>query len=143
MKGRLAGRLDIEDFLRLLLCSTVLAFLALGSGYLIEDRLAVVAISSIGSTPVFAFTLVKKHGASSVLFFYEILVIAIGVFIYLTCYYIIAGIHIGSEIGLSPLEFLLAFMRSGVFVVYYLIYVILYLVVYSLLLLLVLFVTKP
>jgi hypothetical protein len=107
----------------------VLALLALAVGYLVEERLIVVLLSSLGTVVAFSLIVVKQYGGSSTVFAHMVLVIAIGVLMYLTMYYLLAGVFLGYKVDLAPSEFLLLFIKSGIFFIQYIVYMILYLLV--------------
>ncbi len=118
---------SIRDVLGVLLCSIALALLALVVGYLVEERLIVAIVSSLGMVVVLYHVTIKRYGGTSIVFTQMVFVIVLGTFIYLTMYYLVAGLFLGYKVDLTSLEFLLVFLKSGIFFVQYLIYVILFL----------------
>jgi hypothetical protein len=82
-----------------------------------------------GTVVAFSLIVVKQYGGSSTVFAHMVLVIAIGVLMYLTMYYLLAGVFLGYKVDLAPSEFLLLFIKSGIFFIQYIVYMILYLLV--------------
>ncbi|MEM1623498.1 MAG: hypothetical protein QW543_05150 [Sulfolobales archaeon] len=100
-------------------CSTVLTLVTLALGYLVEESFLVVALASFSVVCSLALTSGKHYGGLSEVFVDLVSSVLLGVFMYLTAYYMIAGLYVGHQAGLIPLEYLLAYIRLGLFITQY------------------------
>ncbi|MEM1936146.1 MAG: hypothetical protein QXD14_05440 [Sulfolobales archaeon] len=100
-------------------CSTVLTLVTLALGYLVEESFLVVALASFSVVCSLALTSGRHYGGLSEVFVDLVSSVLLGVFMYLTAYYMIAGLYVGHQVGLIPLEYLLAYIRLGLFITQY------------------------
>ncbi|MEM2207774.1 MAG: hypothetical protein QXG17_03685 [Sulfolobales archaeon] len=123
--------------INVLLCSTVLMLVTLALGYLVEEVFLVVALASFSVVCSLALTSGRHYGGLSEVFVDLVSPVLLGVFMYLTAYYLIAGLYVGHQVGFTPAEYLLASIRLGLFITQYVFYVITFIVVSSLLMFLI------
>ncbi|MEM0066707.1 MAG: hypothetical protein QXH88_07285 [Sulfolobales archaeon] len=119
--------------INVLLCSTVLMLVTLALGYLVEELFLVVALASFSVVCSLALTSGRHYGGLSEVFVDLVSSVLLGVFMYLTAYYLIVGLYVGYQAGFTPVEYLLASIRLGLFITQYVFYVITFIVVSSLL----------
>lgn len=100
-------------------CSLVVAFSTLAVGYFVEDKMVTAAVSSLAMSLLLTLTTAKRVEGFIARFTLGILSILLGLLEYLVVYYLVAGYYVGPRFNLTALEYLLLFIRSGVFFLNY------------------------